>query len=221
MNEQIDKWLLRYTNLKSLENRTINVNENNEISIDINTSIELLTNEFKHSKIKELPYKFNIINGTFSACDIGFTSFKNFPNYIKESFHAYGNNFQSTDEIPLKVFGRDYFITSDKARDGGNNISLDFIKELDCSKKIELILIFSNSSSSIEFINTTLLEDYQWILKTNELTDVNTSEEVKDIYLNYNQIQKVKEHALIMSTNECEDYLNNFDIQNGINNDKK
>lgn len=222
-NEEIDNWLLKHTTLNNLDNRTLKKDENDNIVIDIHTSIEIGSFYFEmfplRKKNKELPFKFDRINGNFQACDIGLVSFKNFPNEIVGSFHAYGNNFKSNNEIPLKVYGRDYFITSNKALHGGNNLDLNFIKQLELGEKTELVLLFKNGDGTIELLDDKLLKDYKLLLENAEQSFF-AIENSKDICLNKEKIGNIIKHPIFMDIQECDDYLNNFELNIGLNNDK-
>lgn len=190
-NEIID-WLTNYSNV--LEKNII-FNEDN--SVNINQTIDIY-----NLKIKELPFKFNVINGDFMANDIGLISFKNFPNYITKSFSAYGNDFQSTNEIPLKVFGNEYFITGKK-----NNINLDFISKLECSEDIELVLSFDDT----EFITNDFMLQYKWIL------NLTNKQKSKDMYLTFKEINIIKKQ-MELDKKDLDTYLNDFLSQNIIKN---
>jgi hypothetical protein len=80
-----------FTNLKN-KDYIASKNENNEIIIDVLTSITFKKNDMDHHP-KSFPFKFNNINGDFKCLDFKLTTLKNGPEFVDGSM-SIGNKIE-------------------------------------------------------------------------------------------------------------------------------
>ena len=90
--QEIENWLDEY--------KVINYTINEDLTVDVDGSVDL---SFKNFKV--IPVKFNIIKGYFSCSDNRLTSTDFFPKELYGTLYGYNNNFKNLDNFPKIITG--------------------------------------------------------------------------------------------------------------------
>ena len=173
--EEVEIWLV----LMNVKNYVIN----DDLTVDVNSRVDL---SFKD--LKDVPIKFNKIEGDFNCSDNNLTSLEGCPTVINGGFHCGFNNLTSLKGCPTVI-------------NGGFHCSNNYLTSLECCpKEVNGNFSCNNNNRLISFeffpqeINGNFIFLHNIEIKEEELVNFHCKmENIEKIYSDFNEDGNVEE----------------------------